>query len=127
MVKQFLSTIIYGEMTVNTIVDGPNIAFGETLSGTVYIDGDDSDELVDFIVIELLKRSETDEVIIAKQSIEIMSDIKSKETWMIPFEMVPDERWESESEAQTQTLILKTIVHLKNGIDIQDEDEITYS
>ena len=127
MVKQFLSTIVYGTMTVNTIVDGPNIAFGETLSGTVYIDGDDSDELVDYIVIELLKRLKTDEVIIAKQSIEIMSDIKSKETWMIPFEMVPDERWESESETQTQTLILKTTVHLKNGIDIQDEDEITYT
>jgi sporulation-control protein len=127
MVKQFLSSIVYGTMTVNTIVDGPNIAFGETLSGTVYIDGDDSDELVDYIVIELLKRLEADEVIIAKQSIEIMSDIKSKETWMIPFEMVPDERWESESEAHIQTLILKTIVHLKNGIDLQDEDGITYA
>jgi len=127
MVRQFLSTIEYGEMTVNTNVDGPNVAFGETLSGTVYIEGDESDELVDFIGIELLKRSETDEVIIAKQSIEIMSDIKSKETWMIPFEMVPDERWESESETQTQTLILKTTVHLKNGIDIQDEGEITYA
>jgi sporulation-control protein len=127
MVKQFLSSIVYGTMTVNTIVDGPNIAFGETLSGTVYIDGDDSDELVDYIVIELLKRLEADEVIIAKQTIEIMSDIKSKETWMIPFEMVPDERWESESEAHIQTLILKTIVHLKNGIDLQDEDGITYA
>ncbi|AMQ06501.1 MULTISPECIES: sporulation protein [Sporosarcina] len=127
MVRQFLSTIEYGEMTVNTNVDGPNVAFGETLSGTVYIDGDASDELVDFIVIELLKRSEIDEVIIAKQSIEIMSDIKSKETWMISFEMVPDERWESESETRIQTLILKTTVHLKNGIDIQDEGEITYT
>lgn len=127
MIRNFLSTIEYGAMTVNTNIDGPNVAFGETLSGTVYIDGDDSDELIDYIVIELLKRSGTDAVIIAKQSIEIMSDIKSKETWMIPFEMVPDERWESESEAQTQTLILKTVVHLKNGIDIQDEDEITYA
>ena len=127
MVRQFLSTIKYGAMTVNTNVDGPSVAFGGTLSGTVYIDGDDSDELVDFIVIELLKRSGTVELIIAKQSIEIMSDMKSKETWMIPFEMVPDERWESESEVQTQTLILKTTVHLKNGIDIQDEDEITYA
>jgi sporulation-control protein len=127
MVRQFLSTIKYGAMTVNTNVDGPSVAFGGTLSGTVYIDGHDSDELVDFIVIELLKRSGTDEEIIAKQSIEIMSDMKSKETWMIPFEMVPDERWESESEVQTQTLILKTTVHLKNGIDIQDEDEITYA
>lgn len=127
MVRQFLSTIEYGAMTVNTNVDGPNVAFGETLSGTVYIEGDNSDELVDYIVIELLKRSETDEGIIAKQSIEMMSDVKSKETWMIPFEMVPDERWESESEAHTPTLILKTTVHLKNGIDVQDEDEITYA
>ncbi|KAA0965780.1 stage 0 sporulation protein M [Sporosarcina sp. ANT_H38] len=127
MIKHFLSTIEYGEMTINTNVDGPNIAFGETLSGTVYIDGDGSDELIDYIMIELLKRSETNQVIIAKQSIEIMSAVKSKETWMMPFEMVPDERWESETEAQTQTLILKTTVHLKNGIDIQDEDEITYA
>lgn len=127
MLKHFLSTIEYGEMTINTNVDGPNIAFGETLSGTVYIDGDGSDELIDYIMIELLKRSETDQVIIAKQSIEIMSAVKSKETWMMPFEMVPDERWESETEAQTQTLILKTTVHLKTGIDIQDEDEITYA
>ena len=125
MVRQFTSTIKYGNMTVNTNVDGPNIAFGETLSGTVYIEGDNSDELVDHIVIELLKQTKNEEVIIAKQSIEIMSDIKSKETWMISFEMVPDERWETEAEAQP--LILKTIVHLKNGIDIQDEDEIIYA
>ena len=54
------------------------------------------------------------DVIIAKQSIEMMSDIKSKETWMIPFEMVPDERWETETEMPT--LILRTTVHLKNGV-----------
>ncbi len=125
MVRQFTSTIEYGEMTVNTNVDGPNVAFGETLSGTVYIGGDNSDELVDYIVIELLKRSETDDVVIAKQSIEMMSDIKSKETWMISFEMVPDERWETETE--NQTLILKTTVHLKNGDEAQDEDEIIYA
>ncbi|NYF24702.1 sporulation protein [Sporosarcina sp. JAI121] len=125
MVRQFTSMIEYGATTVSTNVDGPNVAFGETLSGTIYIEGDASDELVDHIVIELLKRSETDEVIIAKQSIEMMSDIKSKETWMIPFEMVPDERWEIESK--TQALILKTSVHLKNGVDIQDEDEILYA
>jgi sporulation-control protein len=125
MVRQFTSTIEYGEMTINTNVDGPNVAFGETLSGTVYIEGDNSDELVDYIVIELLKRSENDDVIIAKQSIEMMSDIKSKETWMISFGMVPDERWETETEIQT--LILRTTVHLKNGDDIQDEDEIIYA
>ena len=125
MVKQFLSTIEYEEMTVNTNVDGPNIAFGETLSGTVYIEGEASEELVDYIDITLLKRSAVDEDIIAKQSIEMMSDMKSKETWMIPFEMVPDERWEMEDEQRT--LILRTTVYLKNGVHIRDEDEITYA
>lgn len=124
MVRQFLSTSEFEDIIVNTNVDGPNIAFGETLSGTIYIEGEASVELVDYIDITLLKRSTMDEVIIAKQSIEIMSDMKSKETWMIPFEMVPDERWEMEDE--DRTLILRTTVYLKNGVHIQDEDEITY-
>ncbi|WP_318614514.1 sporulation protein [Sporosarcina sp. YIM B06819] len=124
MVKQFLSTIVYEKMTVNTNVDGPNIAFGENLSGTVYIEGEASEELVDYIDIVLLKRLAMDEGIIAKQSIEMMSDMKSKETWMIPFEMVPDERWETDAEARI--LVLRTTVYLKNGVHIQDEDEITY-
>ena len=124
MVRQFLSTSEFEDMTVNTNVDGPNVAFGETLSGTIYIEGEASEEHVDYIDIVLFKQSTIDEVIIAKQSIEMMSDMKSKETWMIPFEMVPDERWEMEDEKQT--LILRTTVYLKNGLHIQDEDEITY-
>ncbi len=124
MGKQFMSTIEYGTMTVNTNVDKPNVAFGETLSGTVYIEGENSEEYVDFVEIKLLKRLNMDEEIIAKHSIEMMSDVKSKETWMMPFEMVPDERWETDYEALT--LILRTTVHLKNEIAIQDEDEITY-
>ncbi|WP_342504987.1 sporulation protein [Sporosarcina sp. FSL K6-2383] len=124
MVRQFMSTIEYKEMNVNTNIDGPNVAFGETLSGTIYIEGEASEELVDYIEIALLKRSVVDEDIIAKQSIEMMSDMKSKETWMIPFEMVPDERWEMEDEERT--LMLRTTVYLKNGVHIQDEDAITY-
>ncbi|MFJ7935969.1 sporulation protein [Sporosarcina sp. NPDC096371] len=124
MVKQFKSTIEYNEMTVNTNVDGANVAFGETLSGTVYIEGEASEELVDYIEIALLRRLAADEGIIAKHSIEMMSDMKSKETWMIPFEMVPDERWETESDVRI--LILRTTVYLKKGVQLQAEDEITY-
>ena len=50
--------------------------------------------------------------------------MNSKETWMIPFEMVPDERWETEDDART--LILRTTVYLKKGVHLQAEDEITY-
>ncbi|WP_124070528.1 sporulation protein [Filibacter tadaridae] len=132
--KQFSSVIEYGEMIVNTIVDGPNIAFGETLSGTVYIDGEEGEELIDQIEIELLKRAELVDItikmpiqedVIAKYSVEMVSALKSKETWMIPFEMVPDERWEIKSAKEI--LILRTTVYLKSDVYIQDEDGITYS
>ena len=125
MIKQFSSNIVYGTMTVDTTVDGQNVAFGETLSGTVYIEGEDSEDLVDYIEIGLLKKTKADEVFITKQSIEMMSDIKSKETWMISFDMVPDERWEADSEEEI--LILRTAVHLKNGVILQEEDSIAYA
>ena len=125
MTKQFSSNIVYGTMTVDTTVDGQNIAFGQTLSGTVYIEGEDSEDLVDYIEIGLVKKTRADEVFITKQSVEMMSDIKSKETWMISFDMVPDERRETDSEEEI--LILRTTVHLKNGVILQEEDSIAYA
>lgn len=121
MVKDFSSNIVYGKITVDTIVDGPNIAFGETLAGKIYIEGDESEELIDEIIIELIKQPET---VIAKYSIEMVSADKSKETWMIPFELIPDERWETESNEES--LRLRTTVYLQNGVNVQGEDEITY-
>ncbi|MBW9235099.1 sporulation protein, partial [Leptospira santarosai] len=37
MLKKFLSTIGIGTMKVDTIVDKPEIAHGESLSGKIYI------------------------------------------------------------------------------------------
>lgn len=125
MVIQFLSKIEHGTLTIETNIDGPNMAFGETLSGTVYIEGEGSEELVDYIEISLLKRSGEEETVIARHSAEMMSDTKSKETWMIAFEMVPDERWETQSAVEA--LILRTTVYLKDGMTLQDEDQISYA
>jgi len=115
---------MYEKISINTILDGPNIAFGETLSAKLYIEGDESDEIVDEIVIELIKVCEATEKVIAKHSIEMVSGDKSKETWMIPFEMVPDERWETEQENESLTIC--TTVYLKNGVLLKAEDKITY-
>ena len=125
MVIQFLSKIEYGALTIDTNIDGPNIAFGETLSGTVYIEGENSEELIDYIEISLLKRCEESETIIAKQSAEMMSDTRSKETWMIAFEMVPDERWETKPDVEV--LYLRTTAYLKDDMILQDEDQISYA
>lgn len=124
MMIQFLSKIEHGTLTIETNIDGPNMAFGETLSGTVYIEGEGSEELIDYIEISLLKRSGEDNTAIARHSAELMSDTKSKETWMIAFEMVPDERWETQSDAEM--LILRTTVYLEDGMTLQDEDRISY-
>ncbi len=124
MMIQFLSKIEYSTLTIETNIDGPNMAFGETLSGTVYIEGEGSEELIDYIEISLLKRWGEDETAIARHSAELMSDTKSKETWMIAFEMVPDERWETQPDAEM--LILRTTVYLKDGRSLQDEDRISY-
>lgn len=124
MLKDFSSHIIYENISIDTILDGPNIAFGETLSAKLYIEGDESDEIIDEIVIELIKVSESDEKVIAKHSIEMVSGDKSKETWMIPFEMVPDERWET--ELVNEFLRICTTVYLKNGVLLKAEDKITY-
>ncbi|MEK3934481.1 sporulation protein [Sporosarcina sp. FSL W7-1349] len=132
MLKQFLSSIGFGTMKVDTIVGSPTVAFGETLSGTIYIEGGESEQLIDHIEIELLKRTTRDvrdsdfsiiDNTITKQEFEIVGSVKSKETDMIPFEIVPDERWETE---ENESLILRTTVFIKNAIDVHDEDRITY-
>ena len=122
--ERFFFKYYLWKITVDTIVDGPNIAFGETLSGKVYIEGDENEERIDKIVIELLKNTEITDTVIAKLSFEMVSAERSKETWMIPFEMVPDERWET--ELGNDSLSLRTTMHLKNGVTVQDEDKITY-
>lgn len=134
MLKKFLSTIGIGSMKVDTIVDQPDLAHGESLSGKIYIDGGQSEQMIDFIKLEVIKRSEghredsdfdvTNDVV-AKYMIETIGSVKSKETRMVPFEIMPDERWEYDKDQAK--LFLRTSVHITGAVDVQDEDEIIYN
>ncbi|WP_394187972.1 sporulation protein [Paenisporosarcina quisquiliarum] len=134
MLKKFLSTIGIGSMKVDTIVDQPDLAHGESLSGKIYIDGGQSEQMIDFIKLEVIKRSEghredsdfdvTNDVV-AKYMIETIGSVKSKETRMVPFEIMPDERWEYDKDQAK--LFLRTSVHITGAVDVQDEDEIRYN
>jgi len=134
MLKKFLSTIGIGSMKVDTIVDQPDLAHGESLSGKIYIDGGQSEQMIDFIKLEVIKRSEghredsdfdvTNDVV-AKYMIETVGSVKSKETRMVPFEIMPDERWEYDKDQAK--LFLRTSVHITGAVDVQDEDEIRYN
>lgn len=131
--KQFLSSIGFGTLKVDTVVEMPNLEEGETLNGTVYLEGGDGDQEIDFIDLNVIKqlenyREDSDfdviETVVAKQSMEFAGSVKSKDTIMQQFEIVPDERWQLDNPKEK--LLLRTIVHIKNGIDMQDEDEISY-
>lgn len=131
--KQFLSSIGFGTLKVDTVVERPNLEEGETLNGTVYLEGGDGDQEIDFIDLNVIKlkedyREDSDfdviETVVAKQSLEFAGSVKSKDTIMQQFEIVPDERWQLDNPKEK--LILRTIVHIKNGVDMQDEDEISY-
>lgn len=133
MLEKFLSTIGIGTMKVDTVVDQPQLSHGESLSGKIYINGGKTEQIVEFIKLEVLKRTEgyredsdfdVTNVCVAKHTIEMVGSIKSKETRMVPFELIPDERWES--KAENVKLFLRTSIHITNAVDVQDEDEIVY-
>ena len=134
MLKKFLSTIGIGSMKVDTIVDQPDLAHGESLSGKIYIDGGQSEQMIDFIKLEVIKRSvghredsdfDVTNDVVAKYMIETIGSVKSKETRMVPFEIMPDERWEYDKDQAK--LFLRTSVHITGAVDVQDEDEIIYN
>ncbi|RSK30926.1 sporulation protein [Bhargavaea beijingensis] len=134
MLKSFLSKVGIGGLEVDTVVDNQVLEEGETLNGTVYIDGGEADQIIDHITLEVFVRihredamSDFEEVdrTITKHSIELIGDSKSKKTRMIPFEIVPDDRWLINRD--NEKLMLKTTVHINNAVDAYDEDEIQYA
>jgi sporulation-control protein len=131
--RGFLSSIGFGSMKVDTVIERPYLDEGETLNGTIYFYGGEGDQDVEYVELKVIKlvedyREDSDfdfiETVVGKQSIEFAGAVKSKETIMRQFEIVPDERWLFTGDKTK--LILRTIVHVDNGVNVQDEDEITY-
>ena len=131
--KEFLSIIGFGSLKVETVIERPHLEEGETLNGTLYVHGGESDTEIDYIELQVIKmiddyREDSDfdhiEIPVTKQSVELAGSIQSKETKMQHFEIVPDERWILDNEKAK--LVVRTVLHIKNGINIRDEDEITY-
>lgn len=131
--KEFLSSIGVGSMKIDTVVERPHLEEGETLNGTIYLEGGEADQDIDYIELQIVKQMDDDrpdsdfsiiETIVSKQSMEFAGSVKSKETVMQQFDIVPDERWLIENDKTR--LILRTIVHIREGVDARDEDEITY-
>lgn len=132
--KKFLSSVGIGSVKIDTVVERPNLIEGETLNGTIYFEGGDTDQEVEFIELQVVAqideyREDSDfqiiEKVITKQTLEFFGTVKSKGTVMQQFDIVPDDRWILDNPKAK--LLLRTIVHIQNGVDAQDEDEITYT
>lgn len=127
MSKKFESSIEVDKIKIDTIVDHPYIEHGINLSGTIYIDGAGDDELVDNIKLEVFKLLNGEvSKIVSKHSIELVGAAASKDMQMIPFEIMPDERWLSSEKEVVTKLILRTTVLFGNGSEYNDEDEISF-
>ncbi|WP_313894619.1 sporulation protein [Psychrobacillus sp.] len=127
MSRKFESSIEVDNIKIDTIVDHPYIEHGINLSGTIYIDGAGDDELVDNIKLEVFKLLNGEvSKIVSKHSIELVGAAASKDMQMIPFEIMPDERWISNENEVVTKLILRTTVLFENGSEYSDEDEISF-
>lgn len=126
MAKKFESSIEASSIKIDTTVDHPYIEHGINLSGTIYIEGvhDDSVENIKLEVFKLTT-SEAPKVV-SKHSIELVGAAASKDMQMIPFEIMPDERWIPVGIEEVTKLILRTTVLFENGSEYNDEDEIYF-
>ncbi|WP_342601024.1 sporulation protein [Psychrobacillus sp. FSL H8-0483] len=127
MAKKFESSIEVQTIKIDTVVDHPYIEHGINLSGTIYIDGVHDDESIDNIKLEVFKLiNGEDSKIVSKHSIELVGAAASKDMQMIPFEIMPDERWIPDGTDEVTKLILRTTVLFENGFEYNDEDEIYF-
>jgi len=127
MAKKFESSIEVETIKIDTVVDHPYIEHGINLSGTIYINGVHDDKSIDNIKLEVFKvTSEVTSKIVSKHSIELVGAVASKDMQMIPFEIMPDERWIPDADQEMTKLILRTTVLFENGSEFTDEDEINF-
>lgn len=123
----YTTKIVKDEMEITTIVDQAEVAFGENLSGTVYIEGCEDEAKIDFIQLEVVRKDRItgDEKTLLKHDIQMVGNVKSKQAEMIVFEIVPDDRWME--EPTTSELILRTSLQLFGEEIMRAEDNFLYN
>ncbi len=125
MLSKWLTTVEEHGVKVETVIEKTELAEGESLNGTVYITADhDETEVIDFISLKVLcEQPNREQVVIAKHSFQLVGSIHSKDAEMVPFELVPDDRWICNEEEQ---LIFQTTVVFLNGTEIEEVGVIYY-
>ena len=82
------------------------------------------EEKIDYISLKVLSEPPNGErQLITKHSFQLVGSIHSKEAEMVPFELIPDDRWHIENDVR---LLFSTTVYFLDGTDIEEVGVISY-
>ena len=126
MLNKLFTTVEENGVRVETVIENTELVEGDSLNGTVYIKSVDEseEEKIDYISVKVLSEQSTGEMqLIAKHSFQLVGSIHSKEAEMVPFELIPDERWHIEDHLR---LLFTTTVYFLDGTEIEEAGVISY-
>ncbi|MGN7479243.1 cysteine synthase [Solibacillus silvestris] len=126
MLSKWLTSVEENGVRVETVIEKTELVEGDSLNGSVYITtlSDDEEDKIDYISLKVLCEQAGRELsIVAKHSFELVGSIRSKEAEIVPFELIPDERWMCEAD---ERLIFQTTVVFLDGTEIEEVGIISY-
>jgi sporulation-control protein len=126
MLSKLLTTVEANGVKVETLIEKTDLVEGDSLNGTVYITTIDNndEEKIDYISLKVLSELSTGEKqLIAKHSFQLVGSIHSKDAEMVPFELIPDDRWYTENDTR---LLFTTTVYFLDGTEIEEIGIISY-
>ena len=126
MLSKLLTTVEENGVKVETVIEKTELVEGDSLNGTVYITSldEDEEEKIDYISLQVLSEQSNGEMqLIAKHSFQLVGSIHSKEAEMVPFELIPDDRWHTENDVR---LLFSTTVYFLDGTEIEEVGVISY-
>ncbi|AWE07489.1 cysteine synthase [Lysinibacillus sp. 2017] len=125
MMSKWLTIVEKNGVKVETVIEKTELVEGDSLNGTVYITSENEEEKIDCISLKVLSNEPTGELhLIAKHSFQLVGSIHSKEAEMVPFELIPDDRWNNDTD--DNQLIFKTSVLFLDGTEIEEVGIISY-
>ena len=126
MLSKWLTTVEENGVRVETVIEKTELVEGETLNGSVYITSltEDEDDKIDYISLKVLCEQVNGELtVIGKHSFEVVGTIRSKDAEIMPFEIMPDERWVCGVD---ERLIFQTTVIFLDGTEVEEVGYISY-
>ena len=126
MLSKWLTTVEENGVRVETVIEKTDLVEGDVLNGSVYITPltEDEEDKIDYISLKVLCEQANGELtVIGKHSFQVVGTIRSKDAEIMPFEIMPDERWVCGVD---ERLIFQTTVIFLDGTEVEEVGYISY-